>query len=176
MKPEFSRLVAIDQLPARGHDLEIAASAAERAALARRFAILGIDRLDAKLRLKPIGRGPLVRLSGTVSAEVVQACVVSLEPVRQSVDEAFEMTFGPDVDNGGEAEIDLDLDAEDPPDPIVDGEIDVGEAVAEQVALALDPFPRADGAVFTPPAEAAPEEAETANPFAALILRRKNDV
>ena len=77
-------------------------------------------------------------------------------------------------------EVDLSLDEEDPPDPIVGGIIDIGEAVAEHLALALEPFPRAPGAEFQAaeflkstdkiiePAK------ETRNPFAVLASLRKN--
>jgi len=175
MTPEFSRPERVEKLPPRGRAIEVIASAAERAALAKRFGILDIAQLSATLRLIPVGRGALVRLVGQVSAEVTQACIVTLEPVAEHVEAEFEMAFGPDVEEEELGEIDLTFEAEDPPDPIVDGVIDVGEAVAEQLALALEPFPRAVGAEFVAPPEAAPEPVEKANPFAALAAFRKND-
>ena len=175
MSPEFSRLEQVEKLPSRGRAITVTASAEERTALAKRFGILNIAELSATLRLIPVGRGQLVRLVGQLSAEVTQACVVSLEPVREHVEATFELAFGPAVEEEDVDEIDLNFEAEDPPDPIVDGAIDVGEAVAEQLALALEPFPRAAGAEFTPPAEAPPEPVEKANPFAALAGLRKND-
>ena len=174
MTPEFSRLERVDALPARGRQVEISASEEERRALAQRFGILSIESLSASLRLVPVGRRQMVRVTGRLLAEVVQACVVSLEPVPERIAEDFELAFGPEEeDNGGE--IDVSFECEDPPDPIVDGEIDLGEAVAEHLALALEPFPRAPGAEFTPPPESAPVVEEKINPFAALAGLRKND-
>jgi uncharacterized metal-binding protein YceD (DUF177 family) len=168
---EFSRRVALSEIPARGLDLDIAAEAGERAALARRFAILDLRSLTARVRLRPIAGGDLVRMTGRLAAEVVQSCVVSLEPVESAISEDFDLTFG----SAGAEDGDLgefDFDAPDPPDPIVGGAIDAGEAVAEQLALALDPFPRAGDAVFTPPLPAAPER--NSSPFAALARLKKD--
>ncbi len=175
LPPEFSRRVPVGDVRARGSDYEIAADAGECAALARRFAIVEVRALTARLRLQPIGAGPMVRMTGNLVADVVQSCVLTLEPVAAHLEERFDITFGPPAEEeDGEIELDLSPDDVDPPDPFVDGAIDVGEAVAEHLALALDPFPRVAGVAFTPPAEAA-EEPETANPFAVLARLRKND-
>lgn len=177
-RPEFSRPVAVGDIRARGGDYEIAADAQECAALARRFAIVAVESLSARLRLQPIGGGPLVRLSGTLAADVVQSCVVTLEPVAAHVEERVDMTFGPPGEAADEADgeggIDLSPDGDDPPDPFVGGAVDMGEAVAEQLALALDPFPRAEGVEFSPPAQAA-DVPEKASPFAILARLRKKD-
>jgi uncharacterized metal-binding protein YceD (DUF177 family) len=176
--PEFSRRVQVGDVRARGSDYEITADSHECAALARRFAIVEVRGLTARLRLQPIGGGPVVRMSGNLVADVVQSCVVTLEPVPAHLEERFDMTFGPAGeadDDDGEGEIDLSPEADDPPDPFVDGAIDVGEAVAEQLALALDPFPRAAGVAFTPPAEDVPGVPQKASPFAILARLRKND-
>lgn len=176
--PEFSRIVRVDRISASGMALDIEAKPAERAALAERFGIPSIDTLRAELTLRVLAGGALVRVTGHIRAEVVQTCVVTLEPVPQSVDEGFVLSFGRESDEDMGAEIELSLDEEDPPDPIVDGAIDVGEAVAEHLALALDPFPRKPGIVFEGSEEegggevAEPEEKP--NPFAVLAELRKN--
>ncbi len=173
--PEFSRPIAVDQLKDRENPFAIEASAAERKALAERFGILGIDSLKAEIRLKPIA-GDQVRLTGHVRAEVHQACVVTLVDVPAAVEADFERVYSPhvetaaDEDGDEDEEIELDFSAEEPPDPLVDGMIDIGEAAAEEVALALDPYPRAPGAVFDRPEEGEPERA---NPFAALAKLKK---
>ena len=158
--PEFSRRIPVADIPARGADYEIGATPDERDALAARLG--------------------LVRLTGRLAARVTQSCVVTLEPVDAELDERFAMTFGPpgEVDEDEDSlELDLSPDAEDPPDPFVGGAVDLGEAVAEHLALALDPFPRKAGAEFAPPA--APDEEDgpaRASPFAILGRMRKNDV
>lgn len=173
--PEFSRIVRVDRIPASGMHLDIEAKPAERAALADRFAIQSIGVLRAELTLRVLAGGAVVRVSGHVEAEVVQTCVVTLEPVAQTVSEDFVLSFGTEQsDEQPMTEIELSLDEEDPPDPILDGTIDVGEAVAEHVALALDPFPRKPGITFESGDDREVEEEKRPNPFAVLAQLHKN--
>lgn len=169
---EFSRPVLFERL---GHDerfYEIEASTDECRALAERYGILDVKALRASIRLKRAGSH--ARLEGHLEAEVVQACVVTLDPVPEHVDEAFELTYTQDAD--GEApelnEIVVEMEGEDPPEPIDNGIIDIGEATAEHLALALNPFPRVPGAVFTA-AGGGTEQEEKASPFAALAALKK---
>lgn len=160
---EFSRPVEISRLPADGTETTIAATPAECAALARRFSLLVLDRLEATLRLEWVA-GRLLRLEATLSAEVVQECVVTLEPVRSQVEDRFVLLYGPAAETN-----DVMLrEGDEVLEPIVEGRIDLGEAVAQQLSLAIDPFPRAPGA----PAPAAPGEG-VASPFAALATWAK---
>jgi uncharacterized metal-binding protein YceD (DUF177 family) len=158
---EFSRPVAIDRLPPGESVHDVAAAPAERAALARRFGLLALDRLEARVRLTPLAGG-LVRLAAELSADVVQECVVSLEPVPSRVEERFTLLYGgrgeepEEVVLSGEAEL---------VEPAPGGIIDLGEAVAQQLSLALDPFPRAPGVTLP---QAAPEAEAAQSPFAAL--------
>lgn len=178
---EFSRPVAVDRLGRAETRLEVTASAAECAALAKRYGILSVDSLTAKLRLRRVSGSKMIRLKGEFSAQAVQACVISLEPVVERIEDQFEMLFG-DSEPGEDMEVLVHFDEEDPPEPILHGMIDVGEAVAEFLALALTPFPRRPDAVFDPsllasaPADIeAPEEPRKPNPFAALSsLKQKN--
>lgn len=158
---EFPRPIDIDRLPSGETLHEIEATAAERAALAQRFSLLGLDRLEAQVRLTRLAGG-LVRLGAEFSAEVVQECVVTLEPVASQVAENFTLLYGQaqaaasEVTLSGESEL---------VEPIVDGIVDIGEAVAQQLSLAIDPFPRAPGVEAPHPEEIA---ANPASPFAAL--------
>lgn len=172
--PEFSRTVRVDQIPATGLTLELTAKPDELTALAERFGVRSIGRLKARVTLKAMAGGGLIRLDGWFSAQVVQTCVVTLEAVDEELEEDFSLTYGAAEPEEPGEEIELSLDEEDPPDPIVDGIIDVGEAVAEHLALALDPFPRKPGITFEAgPAEPVEEEKKT-NPFAVLAQLRKN--
>ncbi len=162
---EFSRLIRFDALGSAPHSLSIHADEAERAALARRFGLIALDRLAAELTL--VRDGDAVTLTGRLEAQATQACVASAAPVNAAIDEPIALLFRPapaeaqsdDEIELGEGEMDVMFH---------DGAaIDVGEAVAQSLALALDPYPRA------PDAEAALKEAgvkdETeAGPFAAL--------
>lgn len=162
MAPEFSRLVSLARIPASGREEQLRASPAECAALAKRFGIEAVDRLEAALLLRPEPGGG-VMVTGRLSADVVQACVVSLEPVAQRMDEVVVLRLLPP----GEEPSD---DPEGPDEITIEGDaIDLGEAVAEQLALALDPYPRAPGAEL--PQAGAGEDAD--GPFGALAALRR---
>jgi uncharacterized metal-binding protein YceD (DUF177 family) len=175
---EFSRLVAVDRLAARGTHCRIVAEPAELLALAQRLDLREVRSLTATAILVPLPKkGSLVRVSGSFTAEVVQTCVVSLEPLDATVSADFERTYGPGdvtLEEGGEVE--LSWDSEDPPDPIIDGSVDIGEAVVEELSLALDPFPRAGDITFELPAEPEDDTEKVATPFAVLAaLRQKKE-
>jgi uncharacterized metal-binding protein YceD (DUF177 family) len=106
--------------------------------------------------------GGSLRATGQLSAEVVQSCIVTLEPVAQRVEEAVDLRFLPEGSEPGD-------DPEEPDEiPMQGGALDLGEALAEQLALALDSYPRAEGAELPPEAG---EDADR-NPFAALAALR----
>ena len=139
--PEFSRRVELARLGALEAVHPIAAKVEEREALARRFGLLSLDRLKAEIRLQRLARG-IVRLSGRLGADVVQACVVSLEPVASVLELDFTVLYG-SAEPSKTVMVDLETDDAEP----FDGDaIDIGEAVVQQLALALDPYPRAPGA------------------------------
>ena len=173
-RPEFVRPIAAGAVPRGGREERIAATTGECAALARRFGISAIVSLEATLRLVPEDDGA-IRVTGRLCAKVVQDCVVTLEPVAQVVDSPLDLRFRP----MGQPLSD-DPDA---PDEIAmeRGTIELGEAVAEQLSLALDPYPRlpeaalpAAGTVKDAPADL-PARARPA-PFAGLgTLRNKDD-
>jgi uncharacterized metal-binding protein YceD (DUF177 family) len=167
--PELSRPVRIDTLGEAQRALRIEADEAERAALARRFGLIAIDRLAADLTLAR--REDEVTLGGTLSALVTQACIASGAPLEAAVEAPFEILFRPQLDpNGHDEEIELSHGELD----IVfydGGEIDVGEAVAETLALNLDPWPRAPDAEQALKAAGVKSE-EEAGPFGALAALR----
>ena len=139
-KPEFSRPVDVSRMGRLEHRMEIKANAEERAALARRFDLIELPAFAADLVLKKRGDGA-VELTGRWRARVVQRCVVTLEPVPADLADEVRLFFG------GAAHAKADpLDEEGWPEPIEGGVIDVGEAVAQLLAVALDPYPRAPGA------------------------------
>jgi len=167
-EPEFSRSVRIDTLGGGARPMTIEASESERAALARRFGLIGIETLTATAEVSR--EGDAILATGTLNAAVAQACVASGKPVPGQIDEPFALRFVPQSDEAAEPEIELeeaDLDVV----PYESGAIDLGEAVAQTLALALDPFPRA------PDADAVLREAgvigeDEAGPFAALKALR----
>jgi uncharacterized metal-binding protein YceD (DUF177 family) len=176
--PELSRRMSLASVPESGEGFRIDATEAERQALARRFELVELPMLHAEGVLTVTGHGRRARLEGRLRAQVVQSCVVTLDPVPAEIDAPFVRVYNSDSSAVASADVDLDLAADDPPDPIVGGGIDVGEAVAEELGLALDPYPRTQGAVLartepdvTKPGEGAGDgsaETRRESPFAAL--------
>jgi uncharacterized metal-binding protein YceD (DUF177 family) len=168
--PEFSRPVRVDTLGAAPRPLGVDADEAERIALARRFGLVVIDRLAADLLM---GRdGVEVAVEGMLSAKVTQACIATGAPLAAEIEAPFRLRFRPHPESGADEEIELsesELDV-----TFYDSAtIDVGEAVAETLALNLDPYPRAPGAEEALEAAGVKREDE-AGPFGALAgLRDK---
>lgn len=178
---EFSRIVPVDRLD-QGEVVEaISAGEQERLALAGRFGLVALDTLSARVSLRRIGRGPVVRVEGRLAAEVVQNCVVSLEPVRSLVEEGFVLLYAPEGSGGGHGHVleeGFDFEDDDWPEPLEEGRIDIGEAVAQQLALALDPYPRKPGVRLEDVIgqhEGIGVEEPPANPFAALARLSRRD-
>jgi uncharacterized metal-binding protein YceD (DUF177 family) len=167
----FSRPFDVGRIGGGRFDEPVQSTAAERAAIVKAFGLEGLDRLEATVSIEPWRRVGL-KLEGRLFADVVQACVISAEPVPARIDHSFTLTFLPPeamADNPksvAEAEVIVVFDQDDPPERLDDRTIDLGSIVTEQLALALDPYPRAPGAAW-PEAGQTFGDAET-SPFAAL--------
>jgi uncharacterized metal-binding protein YceD (DUF177 family) len=160
--PEFSRPVDIRE--ADGKRLSLAADADERAALAKRFDLVRIDRLEAEVTLDRAGDGFAAK--GTLSADIVQSCAVSAEDLPVAIREDLSFRFVPARHGQPDEEIELDAGDLDEIEYTGSG-FDVGEAVAQSLALSIDPF------AIGPDAERARREAglldeSDTGPFAAL--------
>ena len=164
--------VALDEIPETGHRIELTPDAATRQAIAELAGMSGLPRLQAGFELVRHGRDAM-RVVGSVSATVEQACVVTLEPIRNEIDETIDLLFtaqpDPRVDGGSEAP--LAIDAEEPPEPLVDGVVDLGAVATEFLLLGIDPYPRKPDAVFDAPPAGDP----AAHPFAALAPLKKGE-
>jgi hypothetical protein len=149
------------------------ASEAERAMLCAALDLLACHSLTFTYRLRPRGAGRYA-LTGRLVAEVEQACVVSLEPVPDRIEEAVDVEFWPaaELANALDGPQELDAASPDDPEPIDADGLHVGRVVYETLAAALDPFPRTSGESLGEGGElsAAPGGAEPARakPFAAL--------
>ena len=167
---EFTRPIEVERIAGTPSHFKFDADPAERAALADRFGLVSLDRFHATFTLRRL-RKDLIRVKGHISACLVQTCVVSLEPIPAEVAEDVELDFSEGADDPV-TEMDLDAEAADGPEPLSGGMIDLGEVAAEQLGLAIDPYPRKAGAEV--PAEWAadpatePAPVSKVNPFAAL--------
>lgn len=147
--PEFSRQLSIETLGADPVIERIEATAAERDALARRLALLSMDRLTAVLHVSRPEDGKAISVAGHFEADVTQACVVSLAPLRRQVSEDFTSLFSLDpADSGEGGPVEVDVAGEDPPETLGPDGLDLGEAVVQQLAVALDPYPRDEAATL----------------------------
>lgn len=166
--PEFARPERIDSIGERARRITISATAQERAALAERFGLLSIAALDADFTIRREAAG--IAASGSVRAQVVQACVATGDPVPAAIEERVALRFVPADQAPAEDEVEIEGEALDTVH-YSGGAIDLGEAAAETVALALDPFPRAPHAAEALRAAGVLSEEEAAaarSPFAAL--------
>jgi uncharacterized metal-binding protein YceD (DUF177 family) len=172
-QPEFSRPFDTPELGEKAEQRVIEANADECRALAERFGVLGIAALKAELTIRRLGPA-LVRLEGRLTAEVSQQCVITLDPVESAIDERFAVTYAGSLPHEEGATLPFHDDNEEGPDPLDGTAIDLGETVSQQLAVSLDPYPRAPGASLEkilPRRAAAPDE--PAGPFAVLAALRK---
>lgn len=169
-KPDPWRVpVTVAQIPETGVHLDIEASPAERAAMAEVGGLREILSANASLDVTPNGGGRF-HVTGRVRARIGQTCVVTLDPIENDIDEEIDLIFAPPeqipelsdlVDDAAESDVEIP----DPPEPIVNGVIDLGRLATDALFLGVDPYPRRPDAVFEPPLEAADPDA---HPFAAL--------
>lgn len=165
---EFSRPLDVTRVPAQGSLERIAAEPTECAALAERFGLPSVHSLKAELQVSR-WRGEGLKIKGRFTVDLDQTCVVTLEIFRSTLADEFESYFLPLGTSAGANSALIEAgDAE----PFSNGIIDMGEVVAEAVALALDPYPKKPGVTFADVIEdEVPARSETgaqANPFAGL--------
>ncbi len=175
-EPEFSRRISLRQIV--GHPVELEATEAERAALARRFAISAVEKLTARIALDR--QGERISAEGRLVADIVQPCAVSGEDFPVHIEEDIALRFVPEgsihpsLEEGDDIEIELEEDDLDEIEYAGDT-FDLGEAVAQTLALAIDPY--AEG----PNADAAREKAgitsddQPSGPLAEALAGLKKD-
>ena len=166
---EFSRPLDVRQI--EGRTVRLEANPTERAALAARFDLVSVDSLEAELDLSRDGEA--VDARGRVTARIVQSCAVSAEDLPVAIDETVAFRFVPETDaHRPDEEVELEADELDEV-PYAGTTIDLGEAVAQTLALAIDPFatgPQADEARRR---SGLLDEAAS-GPFAALAALKKD--
>jgi uncharacterized metal-binding protein YceD (DUF177 family) len=165
--------VTVVQIPDTGLHRDIEADGAAREAMAEVAGLREILSARASLDVTP-ERGGRVHVTGHVRARIGQTCVVTLDPIENEIDEPIDLIFAPPeqipdlsdlVDEAAESETEIP----DPPEPIINGVIDLGRLATDALFLAVDPYPRRPDAVFDPPVETAdPMD----HPFAALKALR----
>jgi uncharacterized metal-binding protein YceD (DUF177 family) len=148
MTPEtvgpLTRLIDVMNVPPRGQEVHVQATAEECAALARDFGLPGIQALSGDFRLTNSAKG--IHVTGMVKASITQVCIVTLDSFDSDIEEEVEVDFA--EPSGMPAEPPTDINEYEPPDEIINGQIDLGALTAEFLALGLDPYPRKPGVDF----------------------------
>ncbi len=165
-------------LPGNGLKSRREATLDERTRLAAALGVLALDHLVVDYSLKPLGQGR-VGLEGSLAARYRQACVITLEPIEQALEETFDIEFRPASGDRPERSDDTDDDL-----PILSGAdveplpgnaVDVGRVAFEILSAGIDPYPRKEGAAFdwSDPKEA--EDRDMGGAFAALSRLKRTE-
>jgi len=161
--------ISLDEIPPKGLKVALQASDAELTELATWLDVPKINTLSAEFDVMWEKDGEGVVISGPLKARLIQTCVVTLEPLETAVDASTRVRYRhePDEEN---SDWEFSPDAPDPPEIIVEGIIDLGEMVAQQLALEIDPFPRAPGVPYQD--VSTDKEEGRPHPFSALASLR----
>jgi uncharacterized metal-binding protein YceD (DUF177 family) len=170
---EFSFIVKLDEIGAGAVQYQISANESQRTALCARFGLMNLDRLAAEFTL--LRTGMTIIATGQLHADVAQACIANGAMVAATINEPFEVRFM--TESTMEAQGEVELAAEDCDNLLYDGKsIDIGEAAAQSLALALNPYPRSDEAVAILQSAGVKSEEEAilaSGPFAALSALKR---
>ena len=161
-------LVVVSQIPERGLHRELDADEAQRNAMAESAGLRGVLSAHATFDVTA-GKDGCFYVTGRVRARIEQTCVVTLDPIENDIDEPIDLTFAPPEQIPQLAGLADDAEADnneaDPPEPIINGVIDLGRLAADALFLGIDPYPRKPDAMFAH--EVTPPDPED-HPFAAL--------
>jgi hypothetical protein len=167
----FTRLLAVENVPDTGLDMDVRASEVECAALAHACGLVAVHDFEAAFHVRKQDRAR-VKVTGRLRARVTQTCVVSLEPFESLVSAEIDVDFTPLSHPFGQASSPAAFrSGDDPPDPIRDGKIDLGALAMEFLILNLDDYPRKPGVRFEGTA-VFNEPPDKNSPFA--VLRRRS--
>jgi uncharacterized metal-binding protein YceD (DUF177 family) len=168
--PEFSRIVDVRYIDAKPQTFT--ATPEECAALAKRFGLVAIHSLSATLTLNR--EAAAVQATGRLTAAIVQSCAVSAEDLPVSIDEALTLRFIPEaaLEARPDEEVELTESILDEI-PYTDDRFDLGEELAQSLALAIDPFAIGPDAAKVRAAGLLTDE--LSGPFAALAALKKQD-
>jgi len=140
--PEFSHVIELEKAGGKAKSYRLIASEDERAAIAKRLKIPAVNRLEGEVRISTTRHE--INIEGALSANLTRECVASLELMDEEIAEPFEIVFlrqAPDGDEAGEGE------NWEEPEVHEGADLDIGEVLVQQLSLAMDPWPRKEGAV-----------------------------
>jgi len=159
--------IAVDDIPEAGLHVEAEAPAEVRGQLVKLANLRDLPHLSAIFDLTRRGRS--VHVAGQVNARVGQTCVVTLDPIERDLNEPINLLFTPTGAAASDDDVGHKVDDEEPPEPLIEGKLDLGAIATEFLLLGIDPYPRKAGAEF---AAIKPTD-DSAKPFAALEALKK---
>ena len=186
---------SVENIPGAGKTVKMTADEAQLKAIAARLEVSEVKYLEATLRLTLQNAGHILHIEGQFKSEVVQECVVTLQPVTSVLEDNFEAWYADHskavsfnrakhnmkaMEEGDEVQI---LEEKDDPEALVDGQVDLGEVVVQFLSLSVNPYPRAEGVetdddeapIVIAPKTPAASTNNRPNPFAALKNWRPKD-
>ncbi len=167
---EFSRIYDLALPSAIAEKQTVAATAEECKALAKRFKILDVKNLSAEFTIRQDQEEGCFKVTGYLKAHVTQACVITLSPVDEYIEEQVNIKIRVSPQEDDDLEGFYDDDSNDDIENIKDTKIDIGELIAQYLALSLDPYPRKDTSSAPKQGQAVKE-----NPFSILSSLTKKD-
>ncbi len=181
IEPTMLEPIEIDvtRLPSKGHLVKFSATEKECQAICRGFDLLAVESLSAELRLTRWRRTG-VAVKGALKAKIIQPCVISLEPVEQTIDEDISVIYvpegsplaRPEINDSGEML--LDPEGDDIPDTFNGTHVIISEVILEALALAIDPHPRRPGVHLSEEySNDEIEDEKPVSPFAVLSQLKK---
>lgn len=169
--PEFSRILSVSRLPPNGVEENLQAKPDERQALAKRFALLDLPLLQANLVVKPTSQRN-IEATGTIKADIIQQCVVTLEPLPVHMELEVDILFIPEGENQEGSGSPFADELEEEIETFSNGKIDLGEMVAQHLGANIDLYPRK--AEATLPVMTFGAEEKKLQPFAQLAQAVKD--
>lgn len=172
----------VENVPSAGKTVKMVAEAQFLKAIAERLEVLEVKSLSAEIRLTMQNGGHTLNVTGNFKAEIVQECIITLQPVAATLEDDFEAWYADHdkaipfnrakhnqkaIEEGDEVQI---LEEKDDPEALIDGQVDLGEVVIQFLSLSVNPYPRAEGVV----ADGEPEPIEVTKPLPATSTLRPN--
>ncbi|NVK18020.1 MAG: DUF177 domain-containing protein [Methylocystaceae bacterium] len=176
MEHDFSMPFQVDKLGPNPKKLHITPSDEDLKALAMRFELQSLDELSGQVMLQRLS-GKRIECKFEVKATFTQQCVVTFKPISTTLELGFTRLYDESLKADHiEKEVEIDMEATEELDPIIEGVIDLGAAVSEELGLEIDPFPRAEGTDYTEIGigpDITEEEVQENNPFSVLAKLKK---
>ncbi|MEC7488584.1 MAG: DUF177 domain-containing protein [Pseudomonadota bacterium] len=141
--PEFSRIVELEELKDIPLLLRFTADESETLALSKRFNLVELTFLNASITLNWEKTEKVLSITGSFCASVTQNCVVTLEPIETEISEQLSLLFARDIC------VSTKFDDLESAEPLKGDRVDVGEIIAEELSLSLNPYPRGAGLPLT---------------------------